>query len=107
MAHDAQGNLSYIEKQLAYFMLLVGLNPESLDSITIDEILTAARNLSKIATDRNNESLPTISISEEQGDIIAGAPEDVLLKNQRIFLILNIRRFWYWRQLAIGALSRG
>ena len=83
MAHDAQGNLSYIEKQLAYFMLLVGLNPESLDSITIDEILTAARNLSKIATDRNNESLPTISISEEQGDIFAGAPEDVFFKEPK------------------------
>jgi hypothetical protein len=36
-----------------------------------------------------------------------GAPEDAYLKHQRLFLILNIRRFWYWRQLAIGALNHG
>jgi hypothetical protein len=81
---------------------MVGLDPESLDSVTIDELLSAARSLSKV--DRENSS--AFYINETQNSIFAGTPEDVFLKHQRMFLILNIRRFWYWRQLAIGALNR-
>lgn len=102
MAFNAQENLKYIEKQLAYFMYLIGLNPESLDTVTIDELLAATRNFSKV--DRQNSS--AVALNESQSNVFAGTPEDVYLKNQRIFLILNIRRLWYWRQLAIGALSR-
>jgi hypothetical protein len=102
MAFNAQENLEYIEKQLAYFMYLVGLNPESLDAITIDELLAAARDLSKV----DKEISSAFNINKTQMHYYAGTSEDVYLKNQRIFLILNIRRLWYWRQLAIGALSR-
>lgn len=102
MAFNAQENLKYIEKQLAYFMYLIGLNPQSLDAITIDELLAAARDLSKV----DKETSSAFTINDDQMHLYAGTPEDVYLKNQRIFLILSIRRLWYWRQLAIGALSR-
>jgi hypothetical protein len=103
MPFDAQKNISYIEKQLAYFMFMIGLDPELLDTITIDELLSAARDLSKV----DKESSSAFVVGQTQMQYYTGAPEDAYLKHQRLFLILNIRRFWYWRQLAIGALNHG
>jgi len=107
MAFDAQKNIEYVEKQLAYFMMILGLDPNSLDTVTIDELLDAARDFSKVNRGQISNIYNVVeNIGNTPKDIYAGSPEYVFLKNQRIFLILSIRRFWYWRQLALGALNR-
>jgi hypothetical protein len=109
MSYDAQKDLDYIEYNILYFMNIIGMNPENLSSITIDELVEAARAMAIVVSTRPSESnifssgegLPDATLSYHS------EPDYLYLKSQRIHLLSSIRRFWYLRQVALGALNRG
>lgn len=95
MRYSPIKDLEYIEEQLSMFIFIVGLDGENIDQYSIDEIISKAREITDVP------------ISEvESGQLDLNDNEIYLfLKNQRISLIGNIRRLWYMRQLALGALN--
>jgi len=109
MSYNAEIDLQYIEAKLAYYIYMVGLNPDDLNSLTIDEIIEKARLLALIT----NANVPHRSyVKDRYADendqyLYRDEPAVAFLRNQRISLVVNIRRFWYLRQLALGAISRG
>lgn len=103
MSYNAEQDLKYIETNLAFFMYAVGLNPDNINSITIDEFINCARDKVKVSSTRDN----ALGLSSESLKIYNDEPVVCYLRSQRISLIANIRRFWYLRQLAIGAINRG
>jgi hypothetical protein len=106
MSYNAEQDLAYINKTLAYFLYLVGLDAEDIDSLTIDEIITKARLFSLITNEiaphqiNIKDDSDVEKISEQYRD----QPAVAILRNQRISIVSNIRRFWYLRQLALGAM---
>ena len=94
MKYDAQKDIEYIEDQIQMFLYIVGLGETKINECSIDEIINKAREITDVP------------ISEvESGQLDLNNDEIYLfLKNQRISLIGNIRRLWYMRQLALGAL---
>ena len=92
--YDAKKDLEYINEQLFLYLYIVGLNPRNIDDYSIDEIINSARKV----------SIAPISEVESGSKDFSNDPLYLFLKNQRISLIGNIRRIWYMRQLAIGAI---
>lgn len=104
MAYDAAKDLEYIDQQLAYFLYIVGLTPEQFDGLTIDAFLEKARETAIVPGEGEINVLPFGSLGIE---MYKEDPEFSYILGQRINLISNIRRFWYLRQLALGASNRG
>lgn len=94
--YDAQKDLDYINEQLAFYVCFIGLNIDKYESYSIDQLIDSARGITEIP------------IKEIESGEIDGQKNQVFLflKNQRISLIGNIRRLWYMRQLALGAINR-
>lgn len=103
MTYNAEEDLKYIEKNIFYFAYCVGLNPTSLETLTIDELMSAVKNVVKLSSTRKDG----LGLFGEAGSLYEESPEYMYLRAQKISLIRNIRRFWYLRQLAIGAINRG
>jgi hypothetical protein len=93
--YDAKKDLEYINEQLFLYLYIVGLNPKNVEDYSIDEIINSARNI----------SIAPINEVESGSMDLSNDPLYLFLKNQRISLIANIRRIWYMRQLAIGAIK--
>ena len=93
-AYEAKKDLEYINEQLFLYLYIVGLNPKNVEDYSIDEIINSARNI----------SIAPINEVESGSMDLSNDPLYLFLKNQRISLIANIRRIWYMRQLAIGAI---
>lgn len=95
MKYNAEKDLEYINDQLSMYMHIVGLNGESIDLYSIDEVINAAR------------SITDVPISEvESGELDLNNDELYLfLLSQRIAIVGNIRRLWYMRQLALAAVT--
>lgn len=94
--YNAQKDLEYINEQLAFYVCFIGLDIDKYDSYSIDELIDSARGITDIP------------IKEIESNELDGQKNEVFLflKNQRISLIGNIRRLWYMRQLALGAINR-
>ena len=94
--YNAQKDLEYINEQLAFYVCYIGLNIDEYDSYSIDQLIDSARIMTQVP------------IKEVESGDLEGRKNQVFLflKNQRISLIGNIRRLWYMRQLALGAISR-
>jgi hypothetical protein len=94
--YNAQKDLEYINEQLAFYVCFIGLDIDKCDSYSIDQLIDSARGITDIP------------IKEIESNELDGRKNEVflLLKNQRISLIGNIRRLWYMRQLALGAINR-
>lgn len=105
MTYNAQEDLNYIEKNIYKLAYSVGLNITSLDSLTIDDLMSALKNIVKIAPIRSDKSKS--DVPEAGIYLYIESPEYLYLRAQKIALVRNIRRFWYLRQLAIGAINRG
>lgn len=93
MSYNAVKDLEYVDRQISFYLYCIGLNGNSIDSYTIDEIINAARSMTIAPIDDVESGKMNLS-------------QDLLylyLKNQRISLIGNIRRLWHMRQIAIGA----
>lgn len=104
MAYDAEKDLAYIDEQLAYFLYIVGLTPEQFNEVTIDSFLDKARETAVVPAERDIHRFPFGSLGLE---MYREEPEFSYILSQRINLVSNIRRLWYLRQLALGALNRG
>lgn len=88
---DAQAMLQHAEMRLAYILYCCGLEPESLSSLTIDEIVQAIR-----------ISFPKYSdVSQEMQ-----FPKNILIKYSFI-LVLAARRAWFDRQIALAEILNG
>ncbi|GEM_PF-4048396 len=94
MSYNAAKDLEYIEEQLCFYLLVLGLDGSELRGYTIDEIINKARLLTPLP----------IKEYEEKDD---KDPIYLYILNQRVSLIGNIRRLWYFRQLALGAFTYG
>lgn len=95
---NAEKNIHYLEKQLAYFIYILGLDPKKLESLSIDQILEAARAFSR----SDISSAVKLGYTEDYSKLDPGSPESVYIESQKIYIILNVRRLWYWIQLAKG-----
>lgn len=93
--YNAEKDLKYINEQLFLYLYIIGLSPKNIDEYSIDQIINSARNI----------SIAPINEVESGSIDLSNDPLYLFLKNQRISLIGNIRRIWYMRQLAIGAIS--
>jgi hypothetical protein len=103
MSYNAEQDLKYIEENIALLMYIVGLNPDNMGTTTIDELVNSARDLARVSSVRTTGT----GLSSESLKIYRDEPSLSYLRSQRISLIANIRRFWYLRQLALGAINRG
>jgi hypothetical protein len=109
MSYDAQKDLDYIEYNISYFMNIIGMNPENLNSTTIDELVESARTMAIVTSARPSEVNTFTSGDNSQDAVLSyhSEPDYLYLRSQRIHLLSSIRRFWYLRQVALGALNRG
>ena len=99
MSYNAQQDLEYIESVLAFQLNIIGLTAEDMDTSSIDEIITKARTFNLIT----QEITPVqIADSLEQGTY-RDEPAVAILRSQRNITVSTIRRFWWMRQLALGA----
>ena len=103
MTYNAEADLEYIEKNIFYFAYSVGLTPTSLDDLTIDDLIAAIKNVVKVSSTKLENS----NVVDAGVLLYRESPEYLYLRAQKISLIRNIRRFWYLRQLTIGAINRG
>lgn len=103
MSYNAEQDLKYIEENIALLMYIVGLDPDNISTITIDELVNSARDIAKVSSVRTSGT----GLSTESLKLYRDEPSLSYLRSQRISLIASIRRFWYLRQLALGAINRG
>jgi hypothetical protein len=95
---DVEKNIEYLEKQLAYFLYIIGLDPLKIDTLSIDEILQSAR----LFTQNKVSSSSSLGYTESYSKLDSGSPESIYINYQKLYLITNIRRFWYWLSIAKG-----
>ena len=98
MSYNAQQDLEYIESVLAFQLNIIGLTAEDMDTSSIDEIIAKARTFNLIT----QEITPVQIADSEQGTYV-DEPAVAILRSQRNITVSTIRRFWWMRQLALGA----
>ena len=99
MSYNAQQDLEYIESVLAFQLNIIGLTAEDMDILSIDQIISQARTFNLINQEINSIETPN---SGPEG-IYADEPAIAILRSQRTISVSTIRRFWWLRQLALGA----
>lgn len=99
MSYNAQQDLEYIESVLAFQLNIIGLTAEDMDILSIDEIISQARTFNLI----NQEIIPIETSSLQQEGTYRDEPVIATLRSQRTLIVSTIRRFWWLRQLALGA----
>jgi hypothetical protein len=99
MSYNAQQDLEYIESVLAFQLNIIGLTAEDMDILSIDEIISQARTFNLISQEIVSVQIP----SSQQEVVYKDEPAIAILRNQRTITVSTIRRFWWLRQLAIGA----
>ena len=99
MSYNAQQDLEYIESVLAYQLNIIGLTAEDMDALSIDEIISQARTFNLIS----QEIGPVQTSSSQQEEVYKDEPTIAILRSQRTITVSTIRRFWWMRQLALGA----
>jgi hypothetical protein len=97
MSYNAEQDLKYIDSNLTFLMYVVGLDGDDLGTVTIDAFIGAVRDMIKVPTLGDSDAIGATSVD----------PALSCLKSQKHSLMSNIRRFWYLRTLAIGAINRG
>jgi|LauGreDrversion4_2_1035121.scaffolds.fasta_scaffold47203_3 hypothetical protein len=109
MSYNAELDLKYVESKLTYYIYMIGLNPDNLDTMTIDTLIEKARLFSLITSDtvQHRSYIKDRYADSNDQYLYKDEPAVAFLRNQRISIVANIRRFWYLRQLALGAMSRG
>lgn len=99
MSYNAEQDLEYIESVLAFQLNIIGLTAEDMDTLSIDEIITKARTFNLIT----QEITPVQIANSPQQGIYRDEPAVAMLRSQRNITVSTIRRFWWMRQLALGA----
>ena len=88
-AYDATSNIAYLDTIILSIMYTVGMSEEELYSATIDEIIFNVRS----TFEYRKNTLPTASQNTGRGI--------------GILLVLNLRRAWFDRQIALEVMARG
>jgi hypothetical protein len=99
MTYNAEQDLEYIESVLALQLYIIGLTAEDMDILSIDEIISQARTFNLI----NQEISPIETPSSQQEQTYRDEPVVAILRSQRTLIVSTIRRFWWMRQIALGA----
>jgi hypothetical protein len=99
MSYNAEQDLGYIESVLAFQLNIIGLTAEDMDTLSIDEIISQARTFNLIT----QEITPVQIANWQQEGAYKDEPAVAILRSQRNITISTIRRFWWMRQLALGA----
>jgi|Laugresu1bdmlbsd_1035121.scaffolds.fasta_scaffold03955_3 hypothetical protein len=108
MSYDVEQDLSYVEENIAVLMYIVGLDPDDITSVSIDDFISSARDIVRTTSIKGEPPAGVgIGLGKNASKVYMEQPALQYLRAQRISLIANIRRFWYLRQLAIGAANRG
>lgn len=85
-------DLERIEANLYKLCLIAGIEGADLDSLTIDILIESLRRSFYYSTPKN-EKVTHASID--------------FLRQENFHLVIQARKYWWYRQLAKGALSRG
>jgi hypothetical protein len=99
MTYNAEQDLEYIESVLALQLYIIGLTAEDMDILSIDEIISQARTFNLI----NQEITPIGTLNSQQEQTYRDEPVVAILRSQRTLIVSTIRRFWWMRQIALGA----
>lgn len=81
IGYDAAKDLEYVEYNILYILLVLGLDNLNIDDFTIDELVLSIR-----------EQFPI----SQTNDFTSGAST---LKSIHIDLVSNLRRLWHARQV--------
>jgi hypothetical protein len=100
MSYNAEQDLEYIESVLALQLNIIGLEAEDMDILSIDEIITKARTFNLIT---QNIEPSALVLSNTEAEFYKDEPAIAILRSQRNITISTIRRFWWMRQIALGA----
>jgi hypothetical protein len=90
--YDATKDLERSEQKIAELAYIAGLDPTDLDTVTIDELIQALRAVFPYT------SPVGISYNVCATDFI---------RQENFHLVIQARKYWWYRQLAKGAQSRG
>lgn len=106
MSYNAEQDLKYIESVLAFQLNIIGLAADDMNVLSIDEIITKAREFNLITPELKPNALYVKDRSDNENtqDVYKDDPATAILRSQRILTISTIRRFWWMRQLALGAI---
>lgn len=90
--YDPLKDLERIEYNLYKICLIAGIENADLDDLTIDDLITALRSSFYYSSPKAQ------SLSHSSIDFIS---------QENFHLVIQARKYWWYRQLAIGAQSRG
>lgn len=90
--YDATKDLERTERKLLELIYIAGLDNTDIDTVTIDELIEALR-----------KGFVYTSAVGNSYNIGATA----FLREENFHLVIQARKYWWYRQLAKGALSRG
>jgi hypothetical protein len=90
--YDASKDLQRAEEKLLEIIYIAGLENTDIDTVTIDDIVSALRSSFHYTT--------SVSLS------YYSAATDYL-RQENFHLVIQARKYWWYRQLAKGALNRG
>jgi hypothetical protein len=90
--YSPEKDLDRIESKLYEICKIAGIEEENLDNLTIDELVNTLR--------------ITFFYSSPKGASFSPAAID-LLRQENFHLVIQARKYWWYRQLAKGAQSRG
>lgn len=90
--YNPDTDLERTELKLYEICYIIGLSPENLDSVTIDEIINGLRG--------------SFYYTSPPGGASTIAAID-WLRQANFHLVLNARKYWWYRQLIRGVKSRG
>jgi hypothetical protein len=87
--YDATSNIAYLDTLILSIMLTVGMTEEELYIATIEEIISNIRS----TFEYSKNTLPTASQNA--------------VRSISMLLVINLRRAWLDRQIALEVLARG
>lgn len=89
LVYEATGNIAYLDVIILSIMHTIGMNEDDLYTATIDEIISNIRS----TFEYNKNTITTTS-----KDTVRGIS---------MLLVLNLRRAWFDRQIALEVVARG
>ena len=88
-AYEAAGDIAYLDVIILSIMHIIGMGEDELYTATIDEIILNIRS----TFEYSKNALPTASQNT--------------VRSISTLLVLNLRRAWFDRQIALEVLARG
>ena len=87
--YDATSNIAYLDTIILSIMFTIGMGEDDLYTATIDEVISNIRS----TFEYSKNTMPTASQNTVRGI--------------SMLLVLNLRRAWFDRQIALEVMNRG